>query len=151
MWMGVECPCPPVQNDIVTPRHLLSSSVSSKIANETDSNCSFFSIPTGRNNSDPRFFLRTGIFYGLILFLPFTLIFVGESSHATAIYTNIVLSIDCLIKFTGFSLINDCDDDGLIMILFNDVLTLVVLSHSRKKHDNHVFPMNKTLLSGFLP
>ena len=56
----------------------------------------FFSIPTGRNISDPRLFLWTGIFYGLILFLPFTLIFVGESSHATAIYTNIVLSIDCI-------------------------------------------------------
>ena len=23
MWMGVGCPCPPVRNDIVTPRHLL--------------------------------------------------------------------------------------------------------------------------------
>ena len=22
MWMGVACPCPPVRNDIVTPRHL---------------------------------------------------------------------------------------------------------------------------------
>ena len=28
---------------------------------------------------------------------------------------------------------------------------LIVLSRSRKKHDNHVFPMNKTLLSGFFP
>ena len=25
MWMGVGCPCPPVRNDIVTPRHLLSN------------------------------------------------------------------------------------------------------------------------------
>ena len=25
MWMGVRCPCPPVRNDIVTPRHLLFS------------------------------------------------------------------------------------------------------------------------------
>ena len=24
VWMGVGCPCPPVRNDIVTPRHLLS-------------------------------------------------------------------------------------------------------------------------------
>ena len=24
MWMGVGCPCPPVRNDIVTPRHLFS-------------------------------------------------------------------------------------------------------------------------------
>ena len=23
MEMGIECPCPPVRNDIVTPRHLL--------------------------------------------------------------------------------------------------------------------------------
>ena len=23
VWMGVGCPCPPVRNDIVTPRHLL--------------------------------------------------------------------------------------------------------------------------------
>ena len=23
MWMGVECPCPPVRNDIVTTRHLI--------------------------------------------------------------------------------------------------------------------------------
>ena len=22
VWMGVGCPCPPVRNDIVTPRHL---------------------------------------------------------------------------------------------------------------------------------
>ena len=22
VWMRVECPCPPVRNDIVTPRHL---------------------------------------------------------------------------------------------------------------------------------
>ena len=22
VWMGVSCPCPPVRNDIVTPRHL---------------------------------------------------------------------------------------------------------------------------------
>ena len=95
-WMGVGCPCPPIRNNIVTPRHLFSSTVASKIANETDSNFSFFSIPTGRNISDPRLFLWTGIFYGLILFLPFTLIFVGESSHATAIYTNIVLSTDCV-------------------------------------------------------
>ena len=25
-WMGFECPCPPVRNDIVTPRHLFSRS-----------------------------------------------------------------------------------------------------------------------------
>ena len=24
MWMGVDCPCPPVRNNIVTPRHLFS-------------------------------------------------------------------------------------------------------------------------------
>ena len=24
MWMGIECPCPPVRNDIVSPRHLFS-------------------------------------------------------------------------------------------------------------------------------
>jgi len=24
VWMGVGCPCPPVRNDIVTPRHLFS-------------------------------------------------------------------------------------------------------------------------------
>ena len=25
VWMGVGCPCPPVRNDIVTPRHLFTS------------------------------------------------------------------------------------------------------------------------------
>ena len=24
VWMGVGCPCPPVRNDVVTPRHLCS-------------------------------------------------------------------------------------------------------------------------------
>ena len=26
VWIGVGCPCPPVRNDIVTPRHLLDAS-----------------------------------------------------------------------------------------------------------------------------
>ena len=52
-------------------------------------------IPTCRNNSAPRLFLRTGLMYRLVLFLPFTLIFASESYHPTAIYTNTVLSTDC--------------------------------------------------------
>ena len=86
---------------------LLSSTVASKNAKETDSNSSFFSIPTGRNNSDPRLFLPTGIFYGLILFLPSTIFFISESLHTTAIYTNIVLSTDCVCGYRG------CHDIGL--------------------------------------
>ena len=34
---------------------------------------------------------------------------------------------------------------------FAILLVLIVFSRSRKIHDNHVFPMNKTLLSWFLP
>ena len=60
-----------------------------------------FRIPTPRNNSGPRGFLRTGILYGLILFLPYRLIFVSESFHTTAIYTIVVLSTDCNSRSLG--------------------------------------------------
>ena len=33
VWMGVGCPCPPVRNDIVTPRHLFNLQVAVKILN----------------------------------------------------------------------------------------------------------------------
>ena len=62
----------------------------------SDRNLPFFPIPTGRNNSAPSLFLGTVIMYRLVLFLPFTLIFAGESYHAAAIYTNTVLSTDCI-------------------------------------------------------
>ena len=42
--MGVGCPCPPVRNDIVTPRHLLSFRAQVLVWNETVANLTLMAL-----------------------------------------------------------------------------------------------------------
>ena len=47
VWMGVGCPCPPVRNDIVTPRHLLTLARSKLGISPTELGIGFIELGIG--------------------------------------------------------------------------------------------------------
>ena len=52
VWMGIGCPCPPVRNDIVTPRHLFYANTESPTSTD---NARLDKLETGQCDQNEMF------------------------------------------------------------------------------------------------